>query len=98
MREPQEVQRGDRTRSRFRAVVIFLHPQEDARVFAAAAEVTPAFFIEEQPVLRFLQLDRELKPVHLEGGFIEIEQTLNNKRVVVRESLHLAAAFAIVSH
>ena len=74
LRQPQQIERRHRTRRRLRAVVVFLHPQQNALVFAAGAEVAAALFVEEQLVLRLLQLDRELQPADIEGRFVEIEQ------------------------
>src|SRR5205085_3443127 len=85
LRQPKKIQGSDRTRSRFRAVVVLFHPQKDARVFSSAAEVGALFFVEEQSVLCLLQFDREAEPIHLERSFIKIEQSLNNEGVVVRE-------------
>src|SRR5687768_9580338 len=72
--QPKQVERCDRARGWLRAVVVFLHPKEDARVLARAAEVSAPLFIEEQPVLRFLQFNRKLQPANVEGGLVEIEQ------------------------
>src|SRR5207248_10762990 len=97
LRQPKKIQGSDRTCSWFRAVVVFLQAQKNARVISGAAEVASLFFIKEQSVLCLLQFDREAEPIHLERSFIKVEQCLNDKGVVVRESFYLAPALAIIS-
>src|SRR5438874_2167163 len=97
LRQPKKIQSGYRTRSWFRAVVVFFQAQKNARVISGAAEVAALLFINEQSVLSFLQFDREPKPNHIKGSFIKIEQSLNDEGVVVRESFFFAPALAIIS-
>ena len=97
LREPQKINRGDGTRGGFGAVIIVFHPQHDAFVLAAGAEVTAVLVIIEQAVLRRLQLDRKLQPFDIERGFVEIEKSLNHERVVIGKAFDLTAAFAIIA-
>src|SRR5438552_19176078 len=82
LHEPQKIERSDRTRRRFGAVVVILHSQDDARVFATGRKVTAVFLIKEQTVLCFLKLERELQPFDVERGFVEIEKSLNDECVI----------------
>ena len=56
----------------------------------ALAEVAASLFIEKQAILRLLQLDRELEPAHVEGRFVQIQQSLDEKGVVIRETFDSA--------
>src|SRR5947207_2347755 len=94
--QPQEIQRRNRARGRFRTVVVLLYPEKNRRITTGAAEVATSLFVPKEPVLRFLERDRKLKPAHIEGSFIKIKQPLNDKRIIIRETLDLTSAFPIV--
>ena len=66
LRQPQKIQRRDRAGRRLRAVVVVLHPNEHAFVLPAGAEVAAVFSVNEQAILRLLQLCRELQPFDIE--------------------------------
>ena len=95
--ESQQIERCHGACRGFRAVVILFHPQENAGVLARAAKIPAPLFIEKEAVLNFLKLDRESQPPDLEAGFVKIEQTLDDKRVVIRETFHRASTFPIIS-
>ena len=63
LRQAKEIESSDRIRRRLRAVVVLLHSQQHALVFAAGAEIAAVLFVEENLVLRFLQLERELAAI-----------------------------------
>src|SRR4029077_3252925 len=50
-----------------------------------------------EAVLRRLQVARELQPFDIERCFVEIEQTLNNERVIVSESFDIASALPVTT-
>src|SRR4029077_6061833 len=53
--------------------------------------------VEEEAILRRLQVARELQPFDIERCFVEIEQTLNNERVIVSESFDIASALPVTT-
>src|SRR2546430_3216108 len=97
LRQPQKIKRSNRARSRFGAVVIVFHAQDDTLVFAAGRKIAAVLFVEEQTILRFLKLNCELQPFDVERRFVKIEKSLDHERVVVRETLDRGSSLAIVS-
>src|SRR5260370_21611181 len=77
LREPQKIQGSDRTRRGFGAVIVVLHSEDDARLFAAGSEVAAVLFIVEQTVPRFLKLKCDLQPIVVALSFVKIQESLD---------------------
>src|SRR5437868_743321 len=97
LREPQKIERGDGTCRWFGAVIVILHSENNAFVFAIGREVAAVFLIVEQTVLRFLQLNRKFQPLDVERRLVKIEKSSNDECVIVGKAFDIAATFAIIA-
>src|SRR4029077_16151535 len=73
------------------------HAQRYARVLSARAKIAAVLFIEEQAILRFLEFERKLQPLDVEGSFVKIDEPLDHECVVVGEAFDIASAFPIIA-
>jgi hypothetical protein len=66
-------------------------------ILAARAQIAAVLFVQEQAILRLLQLGREFKPLDIERRFVKVEKALDHKCVIVGEALDIAATAAVVA-
>src|SRR6266581_7211533 len=97
LRQSQKIDCGNRACGRLSAVIIVFHSQHNAFVFAARREVAAVFLVGKQTVLRFLKLKGKLQPLDVEGSFVKIEKSLNDKRVIVGKAFDLTSTVAIIA-
>ncbi len=84
--EAPQVPRRDRGGRRFRPVVVLLHPQEDGRIAVAGGKVAAVELVPEMEVERVLQPPRPAEPAEIEIGRVELQQAVDEKRVVGGEA------------
>ncbi len=61
------------------------------------AEIAALFLIREKLVLPLLQFHGPFEPAHVEGGFVKIQESLDEERVVAGEAIHIARTLAIAT-
>ncbi len=96
VRQHQQVENGNRARRRLRSVVLLFHAKEDRRVAAIGAEPPARLLIPEQFILAALQGDRPLQPHRLAFSLEQLEQTVDQIRIIfgVAGNVRLTVAVA----
>ncbi len=94
-RQPQQRQGHHGIPRRLRSVVIVLETQQQIALIGRRTEESAAFFILKQTQRAFRQPRGPRQIGRVEGGFIQIDQCADQRRVIVQESLDGRLAFAI---
>ena len=81
--ETQQVGHRHRTGGRLGAVVVLLHPQQDARVVTGRREPSARDVVPEPVVELRLEIARPLQPRRLAGGLEQLEQSPGQIRVIL---------------
>lgn len=85
-RKPQQIQRGNGVCRRFGPVIVFLETKEHQRIAVFVSKISAAFSIPKPFVQGLLKPLRPLQPANFKCGFVQIQQSLNQKCMVFRKS------------
>src|SRR6516164_9010572 len=66
--------------------MVLFQSKQNIRRSLLSAEIT-AFCIGKQSIHLYLQFPSPLKPVHIEIGFVKVQQTLNQERIVLGKAV-----------
>src|SRR6266436_10153893 len=65
------------------------------RILAAGREISAPFLVPKQRILAFLQSASQIQPVAVKRRFVQIEQSLNEESVIVREAIDLTFSLPV---